>query len=1061
MITMDDLDHSMHISDHDWLSFFEESEECCLLKASLACPDSTDLSDGEDQDFTHHTYMPLKEQQAGKESKKPEVFKEVASVVCSAEKESNIEPVNSDPKAEPENILSKDVLSCSEKERWFVTVNDNQPREPVSGALVKKKRKQKRHGKDKHRDGKDLRCGNTDIMLQSKDPKDLFSDKNKTCLESVDKGHCLQNLDEGKNRTKNVKSGSDEMNQPLFPGSVKIQELSSESHSEEPIIDLSCLGTSYKYSTFHGAIENEGKLTKKKSDIEFDKTKCSETSDAVFPKKITTDLECKHLQTTPAMDLTCTGDSHVECSLDTKSTKSTGIMLDKTKQADFKHFLEENSSQRRMEEQNVNLRCREKDKLRVSDNIRKTEFGATHRNVGTEEICSDTTEQEDLRGFGASNKEDHLSLKRKNHAEPIVDRGKSTDNHVSHTNSIESDEFADVEFFSSSSHDSDPYHSAAESMEDPLRLSMQNSPCNLHININDDSLADRGMNSCLRCERRQPHIETSQIFPSAHPGADNMPNDNSTCNESTEGTALSMSLDTPTSAGNSSSFLARECLQQFDIAMESPEAYAKATGNNQPVYAISAFWDEMEKLTINDILHIRTRKCMLPFEENTEIMSTSSDLKSPTSIVSESATLDTMDAADSDYYTNLDELKPDHSSCDFSTSDFEEEYWQFINSSCNSSPDLHNKDSQSQCMDYVTTSEEDSDEIGTPGPSEKDGPQKWSCGSSLGSYGVTVPQQMRKTKSMYDVHALRSIEDSSSQAFLNQSSSKSIKESLNMSDELEVLTPILCHANEQCQISFPKVFKYLFNDNKAKCEALSVSVYGLLGNSNLPSLPINNYTFCTTINDLPLRQYRAEPIPIFSCSRPTVRELTFLKQGGIFFGTNYTAMLDISPIRIISQSIINSMNCKQTDRAFCFSQDLSSLYSVRNICFLDKGSDLWRLERDNEEKTVDTINSRFAMVDEGGLSSTTPLIFKETTLRQISMVNNQMPSDYQGIFSTIKQSDMCLVCIAFASWVLRSSDPEAADAWKAALLANVSALSAIQYLRQYMKKKAAPQDDDE
>uniref|UniRef100_A0A8C5I0X2 Uncharacterized protein n=1 Tax=Gouania willdenowi TaxID=441366 RepID=A0A8C5I0X2_GOUWI len=26
---------------------------------------------------------------------------------------------------------------------------------------------------------------------------------------------------------------------------------------------------------------------------------------------------------------------------------------------------------------------------------------------------------------------------------------------------------------------------------------------------------------------------------------------------------------------------------------------------------------------------------------------------------------------------------------------------------------------------------------------------------------------------------------------------------------------------------------------------------------------------------------------------------------------------------------------------------------------------------------------------------------------------------------------MCLVCIAFASWVLRSSDPEAADSWKA------------------------------
>lgn len=35
--------------------------------------------------------------------------------------------------------------------------------------------------------------------------------------------------------------------------------------------------------------------------------------------------------------------------------------------------------------------------------------------------------------------------------------------------------------------------------------------------------------------------------------------------------------------------------------------------------------------------------------------------------------------------------------------------------------------------------------------------------------------------------------------------------------------------------------------------------------------------------------------------------------------------------------------------------------------------------------------------------------------------------------SKLRQSDMCLVCIAFASWVLRSSDPDAADTWKAGM----------------------------
>ncbi|KAM7412101.1 hypothetical protein PAMA_021861 [Pampus argenteus] len=54
-----------------------------------------------------------------------------------------------------------------------------------------------------------------------------------------------------------------------------------------------------------------------------------------------------------------------------------------------------------------------------------------------------------------------------------------------------------------------------------------------------------------------------------------------------------------------------------------------------------------------------------------------------------------------------------------------------------------------------------------------------------------------------------------------------------------------------------------------------------------------------------------------------------------------------------------------------------------------------------------------------------------------------------------RQSDMCLVCIAFASWVLKTANPQVGDAWKAVLLANVSALSAIQYLRKYVKVESA------
>ncbi|XP_051517264.1 PGC-1 and ERR-induced regulator in muscle protein 1 [Myxocyprinus asiaticus] len=57
-------------------------------------------------------------------------------------------------------------------------------------------------------------------------------------------------------------------------------------------------------------------------------------------------------------------------------------------------------------------------------------------------------------------------------------------------------------------------------------------------------------------------------------------------------------------------------------------------------------------------------------------------------------------------------------------------------------------------------------------------------------------------------------------------------------------------------------------------------------------------------------------------------------------------------------------------------------------------------------------------------------------------------------FLPLKQADMCLVCIAFASWVLKSTS-SGTDAWKAALLANVSALSAIRYLRRHKREEVS------
>ncbi|XP_023686721.1 uncharacterized protein perm1b [Paramormyrops kingsleyae] len=64
-------------------------------------------------------------------------------------------------------------------------------------------------------------------------------------------------------------------------------------------------------------------------------------------------------------------------------------------------------------------------------------------------------------------------------------------------------------------------------------------------------------------------------------------------------------------------------------------------------------------------------------------------------------------------------------------------------------------------------------------------------------------------------------------------------------------------------------------------------------------------------------------------------------------------------------------------------------------------------------------------------------------------------SGKMGCLLLRKQSDVCLVCIAFASWLLRSAEPQNVDTWRNVLLANVSAACAIRYLRTFIRDDTA------
>ncbi|XP_051932443.1 uncharacterized protein LOC127607808 isoform X2 [Hippocampus zosterae] len=428
---------------------------------------------------------------------------------------------------------------------------------------------------------------------------------------------------------------------------------------------------------------------------------------------------------------------------------------------------------------------------------------------------------------------------------------------------------------------------------------------------------------------------------------------------------------------------------------DGPEAYAQAAGRAPCVYAISDFWDEMEKLTINDILQLRMTRSP-PSTETSDVPSQSGSLADPNELhLTDGGLTDASDAADSDYFTQPDDSKVDRSSWDFSVCDFEDDYWQFLGMSRNPSPDL-------SCKTQREKEEEGEEEEGatglqTPVPVEDSARQN------------PMPRAMMKNKSVQNIRALNT-EDLSLQSHLHNDEKKSKRDSLGsivaaplQGDDLEF---------------FPESLTTEGTGNRNV-----ILVYDPKGTSHAPGY---NDMICTCEHKM-FFPTQWKPIPIFSCSHPTVRELPLLKRNDPFLSVDFLEEDVISPVRIISRAL--QVAEYQSGR---------SLLPFGKIRFQDKGSiwyrsDGWELPTQSEE-------GRVVVPTVEGVSL--------QALEQQRIVGTMQRPVRVGVLSALQQSDMCLVCIAFASWVLASSDPESADAWKAAVLANVSALSAIQYLRQ-------------
>lgn len=164
------------------------------------------------------------------------------------------------------------------------------------------------------------------------------------------------------------------------------------------------------------------------------------------------------------------------------------------------------------------------------------------------------------------------------------------------------------------------------------------------------------------------------------------------------------------------SFNREESSQEIQSSSNS----AKTSGPTRPIFAISSFWDEMEQLTINDILQLRIADNR-SLEEITHVDTVNTHLDRGEVESKDDSLEDGLvdDAADSDYFTHLDDSKPDRSSCEFSTySDFDEEFLQLLHASANPSPEPLEGKEQTQrfleptCpMDFEETWRGESNEI--------------------------------------------------------------------------------------------------------------------------------------------------------------------------------------------------------------------------------------------------------------------------------------------------------------------------------------------------------------
>ncbi|XP_044208081.1 PGC-1 and ERR-induced regulator in muscle protein 1 isoform X1 [Thunnus albacares] len=511
------------------------------------------------------------------------------------------------------------------------------------------------------------------------------------------------------------------------------------------------------------------------------------------------------------------------------------------------------------------------------------------------------------------------------------------------------------------------------------------------------------------------------------------------------------------------------------VIASNAECEAKnAPDSKHSVFAMSSFWNEMEKLTINDILGLRMMNKNAPAGSLTPL--------------EESEENDMLTMTDSGFLTEQEKSKPEQTGAS-------------AESNSGSVAALDSTSSRGIMWESAPVPVSQGADINPETmmlTSVSDVSQPVLSGSAQ--------KYLRKISKNISVHNLPALESESFhcawkgqtlQTLDEGESAKAVEYFTDghVSKEDKATDCLPSSSKDSYRTSFTDIFRYIFGNKQpipSQSDTDNITAPYIDGNS-VPEMYDHFFSEFDTesfFSPLITAEEKDELVPIFSYSRSTNKNLQFPEAYDYFFTSSSTDDSSLesdeeddesgSPVKVVTRftrkASSNQISTDIYDNFFTDS-DLKqnffwkTTFSFRNVNFT--GSTVQKQTssplslvpvRQSAKSLRGTIRPLNALGHQD-MTFPDPLLYhlEDRISRQLA----QQPFRYEDLqiavsnprldasFLPLRQSDMCLVCIAFASWVLKTANPQVGDAWKAVLLANVSALSAIRYLRKYVKVEAA------